>query len=221
MSPARRRSPDPFGLQAFLDSAGVARRIVIYEPSATLFSQGQPSDSVFYIKKGRVKLSVLSTAGREATIAMLRPGDFCGEGGLADQPVRLATATALAPTTALAIDTHEMGRTLRAEHELSDRFIAYMLDRNLRAEAALIDQLFNSSEKRLARVLLLLARYGTQAPPHKKLAKISQARLADMVGITRGRVNGFLTKFKRLGFIADTGAGITINPSLLGVVLSD
>ena len=192
-----------------------------YRRSETIFSQGDAGDSVIYIQKGGVKLSVVSTAGREAIVAMLGPGDFFGEGGLAGQSVRMATATALTPTTALVIGKDEMIRVLHAEHALSDRFIAYMLSRNIRIEEDLIDQLFNSSEKRLARALLLLARYGKQDKPDRVLPRISQATLADMVGTTRSRVNVFLKKFKRLGFIEDGPAGLTINNSLLTVVLHD
>jgi len=210
-----------FDAQAFLDSAGLAREIVTYRRSEAIFSQGEAGDSVIYIQKGGVKVSVVSQAGREAIVAMLGPGDFCGEGGLAGQSVRMATATALTPTTALVIDKDEMVRVLHAEHTLSDRFIAFMLSRNVRIEEDLIDQLFNSSEKRLARALLLLARYGMQDRPHRVLPRISQARLADMVGTTRSRVSVFLKKFRRLGFIEGGAAGITVNNSLLNVVLHD
>jgi len=210
-----------FDAQAFLDSAGVAREIVAYRRSETIFSQGDASDTVIYIQKGGVKLSAVSKAGREAVVAMLGPGDFVGEGCLAGQSVRMATATAMTPTTALVIDKNEMFRVLHAEHALSDRFIEYMLSRNIRIEEDLIDQLFSSSEKRLARTLLLLARYGKQDKPHRVLPKISQARLAEMVGTTRGHVNVFMNKFKRLGFIEDGRAGLKINNSLLNVVLHD
>jgi CRP/FNR family cyclic AMP-dependent transcriptional regulator len=212
---------DTFDAQAFLDSAGLAREIVAYRRSETIFSQGDAGNSVIYIQKGGVKLSAVSTAGREAIVAMLGPGDFVGEGCLAGQSVRMATATAMTPTTALVIDKHEMFRVLHAEHALSDRFIEYMLSRNMRIEEDLIDQLFSSSEKRLARALLLLARYGKQDTPHRVLPKISQARLAEMVGTTRAHVNVFMNKFKRLGFIEDGGAGLKINNSLLTVVLHD
>jgi len=210
-----------FNAQAFLDSAGVAREIVAYRRSETIFSQGDAGDTVIYIQKGGVKLSAVSKAGREAIVAMLGPGDFVGEGCLAGQSVRMATATAMTPTTALVIDKNEMFRVLHAEHALSDRFIEYMLSRNIRIEEDLIDQLFSSSEKRLARALLLLARYGKQDRPHRILPKISQARLAEMVGTTRSHVNAFMSKFKRLGFIEDGGAGLKINNSLLNVVLHD
>jgi CRP-like cAMP-binding protein len=210
-----------FDGQAFLDSVGVAREIVAYRRSETLFSQGDAGDSVIYIQKGGVKLSAVSKAGREAIVAMLGPGDFVGEGCLAGQSVRMATATAMTPTTALRIHKDEMFRVLHAEHALSDRFIEYMLSRNIRIEEDLLDQLFNSSEKRLARALLLRARFGTQDTPQRVLPKMSQARLAEMVGTTRSHVNAFMNKFKRLGFIEDDPAGLKINNSLLNVVLHD
>ncbi|MCX6538494.1 MAG: Crp/Fnr family transcriptional regulator [Acidobacteria bacterium] len=221
MRPNRTTRTNTFDAQAFLDSAGVAREIVTYRRSEMIFSEGDAGDSVIYIQKGGVKLSVISKAGREAIIAMLGPGDFCGEGGLAGQSIRMATATAITPATALVIGKAEMIRVLHAEHALSDRFIAYMLSRNIRVEEDLIDQLFNSSEKRLARALLLLARYGTQDTPDRVLPKISQATLASMVGTTRSRVNVFMNKFKRLKLIEDNAGGITINNSLLNVVLHD
>ena len=210
-----------FDAQAFLDSAGVARKIVAYRRSETIFSQGEAGDSVIYIQKGGVKLSAVSNAGREAIIAMLGPGDFVGEGCLAGQCVRMGTATAMTPTTALVIDKREMFRVLHAEHALSDRFITYMLSRNIRIEEDLIDQLFNSSEKRLARALLLLARYGKQDKPHRVLPKMSQATLAEMIGTTRAHGTAFMNKFKRLGFIEDDPAGLKVNNSLLNVVLHD
>ena len=214
-------SSSTFDAQAFLDSAGVAREIVAYRRSEAIFSQGDAGDSVIYIQKGGVKLSVVSPVGREAIVAMLGPGDFCGEAGLAGQSVRSATATAITPTTALVIGRAEMVRVLRAEHALSDRFIAYMLSRNTRIEEDLIDQLFNSNEKRLARALLRLACYGTQDTPRRILPRMSQATLAGMIGTTRSKVGVFLKKFTRLGFIEDGAAGITINSTLLSVVLHD
>lgn len=210
-----------FDAQAFLDSAGAARRVVTYRRSEAIFSQGGRADSVIYIQQGGVKLSVVSSTGREAIVAMLGPGDFCGEGGLAGQPFRMATATALTPTTALVIGMAEMRRVLRAQHALSDLFISHMLSRNIRIEEDLIDQLFNSSEKRLARALLLLARYGTRDAPHRVLPRMSPAKLADMAGTTRSRVTVFLNKFRRLGFIEGGPAALTINKSLLSVVLHD
>ncbi len=210
-----------FDVQTFLESAGVAREIVAYGRSETIFSQGEAGDSVIYIQTGGVKLSAVSPAGREVIVAMLGPGDFCGEGSLAGQSVRRATATALTPTTALVISKAEMIRVLHAEHALSDRFIAYMLSRNIRVEEDLLDQLFSSNEKRLARALLRLARYGTDDKPRRVLPGLSQATLAGMVGTAGPLVDVLLKKFKRLGFIEDGGAGITVNSSLLSVVLHD
>ncbi|MDO8835058.1 MAG: Crp/Fnr family transcriptional regulator [Vicinamibacterales bacterium] len=221
MSIKRRAGDVPFDAQAFLDSAGVAREVTTHARSETLFEQGDAADSVLYIQKGGVKLSVVSKAGREAIVAMLGPGEFFGEGSLAGQTLRMATATALTPTTTLVIARDEMNRVLHAEHAFSDRFITHMLNRNLRIEEDLIDQLFNSAEKRLARALLRLARYGAPGPPQRVLPSMSQGALADMIGTTRSRVNVFLTKFRRLGFIEDGPAGIKINRSLLEVVLHD
>jgi CRP/FNR family cyclic AMP-dependent transcriptional regulator len=210
-----------FDAQAFLDSAGLARQAVTYRRAETIFSQGDAADEVIYIRKGGVKLSAMSTAGREAVIAMLGPGDFIGEGCLAGQTVRMATATAMTPTTALVIHKDEMFRVLHAEHALSDQFIEYMLGRNVRIEEDLIDQLFSTREKRLARALLLLARFGTLDRPQRVLPNISSARLAEMVGTTDANVNAFLDKFRRLGFIEDDPTGLKINGSLLNVVLHD
>jgi CRP/FNR family transcriptional regulator, cyclic AMP receptor protein len=209
-----------FNAQAFLDSAGVARTVVEYERRDTIFSQGDTCKDVMYIQKGTVKLSVVSNSGKEAVVAMLKPGDFVGEGGLAGQPVRIATATATTPATLLVIGLKEMTRVLHAEHALSDRFITYMLERNIRIEEDLIDQLFNSSEKRLARTLLLLARYGKKEKPQWDVPKISQETLAEMIGTTRSRVNFFMNKFKKLGFI-NYDEGLRVNDSLLSVVLHD
>jgi CRP-like cAMP-binding protein len=173
-----------------------------------------------YIQGGIVRLSVFSATGKEAVVAMLGRGDFLGEGALADRPVRLGTATAIEPTTVLVIPKQEMTRLLHEEHAMSDRFIEYLLGRNIRVEADLVDQLFNSSEKRLARTLLLLARYGKQEDPHRVVPKISQEVLAEMIGTTRSRVNFFMNKFRRLGFIEYNG-GLKIHNSLLSVVLHD
>jgi CRP-like cAMP-binding protein len=210
-----------FDAQAFLDSAGTARELAAYRRSEVIFSQGDAGDSLFYIQTGGVKLSAVSTAGREAIVAMLGPGDFFGEGGLAGQSVRKTTATALTPTAALVIGKAEMLRVLRAEHALSDRFIAYMLSRNIRIEEDLLDQLFDSTEKGLARVLLLRAHYGTKAKPDRVLGKISPAALAKLVGTTPERLSLVLQKFTRLGFIQEVPAGIAIDTSLLSVVLHD
>ena len=209
-----------FNAQAFLESSGIARKIVDYERADAIFTQGDPCDHVMYIQKGGVKLSVLSKAGREAVVAMLGPGEFFGEGCLAGQPVRMGTATARTESTILLIDKNQMVRLLHKQHALSDRFIAHMLARNIRIEEDLIDQLFNSSEKRLARTLLLLARYGKHDKPVRAVAPISQATLAEMVGTTRSRVNFFMKKFQRLGFI-DYADGLKVNNLLLTVVLHD
>ena len=209
-----------FNAQAFLDSAGVSRTIVEFQKKDTIFSQGDVCENVMYIQKGSVKLSVVSKTGKEAVVAMLKPGDFVGEGALAGQPVRIATATATTSSTLLVISLEEMARVLHAEHALSDHFITYMLGRNIRIEEDLIDQLFNSSEKRLARTLLLLARYGKKDKPHWVLPKISQETLAEMIGTTRSRVNFFMKKFEKLGFIGYEG-GLQVNDSLLSVVLHD
>jgi CRP/FNR family cyclic AMP-dependent transcriptional regulator len=209
-----------FEAQTFLDSAGVARKVVDFSRNATIFTQGDSSKHVMYIRIGGVKLSVINEVGKEAVVAMLGPGDFFGEGCLAGQKVRIGTATAITPTTVVAIEKDEMTRVLHAEHEFSDRFIKYMLSRNIRIEADLIDQLFNSTEKRLARALLLLARYGKEGRPEKVLAKVSQETLAEMIGTTRSRVNLFMNKFKKLGFVDDKD-GLEINSSLLSVVLHD
>jgi CRP-like cAMP-binding protein len=209
-----------FDDQAFLDSAGVARKVVEFQRNATIFTQGDSSNHVMYIQIGNVKLSVVNEVGKEAVVAMLGPGDFFGEGCLAGQKVCMGTATASTPTTVLAIEKEEMVRVLHGEHEFSDRFIKYMLSRNIRVEADLVDQLFNSTEKRLARTLLLLARYGKEGQPQRVLAKISQETLAEMIGTSHSRVNMFMNKFKKLGFIHSDG-GLHINSSLLSVVLHD
>jgi CRP/FNR family transcriptional regulator, cyclic AMP receptor protein len=209
-----------FDAQAFLDSAGVARKVTEFKKKEAIFSQGDPAKNVLYIQKGGVRLSVVNQIGKEAVVAILGPGDFFGEGCLAGQPIRIGSATAIAPTTLLVIEKKEMSRVLHSEHEFSDRFISYMLSRNIRVEEDLVDQLFNSSEKRLARTLLLLARYGEEDKPQKVLAKISQETLAEMVGTTRSRVNFFMNKFRKLGFIKYNG-GLHIDTSLLSVVLHD
>jgi CRP/FNR family cyclic AMP-dependent transcriptional regulator len=216
--PASRLLLAPFDVQDFLASAGVSRRVVRFARDAVVFAQGGQANSVFYIQAGGVKLSVLSTGGKEAVVAMLGPGDFFGEGCLAGQPLRMGTATALGPTIALRIQKREMMRTLHEQSALSDRFITHMLVRNIRIEEDLVDQLFNSSEKRLARTLLLLARYGEEDKPQRVLPKLSQETLAEMVGTTRSRVNFFMNKFRKLGFIKYNG-GLVINSSLLSVVL--
>jgi len=209
-----------FDAQTFLDSAGVARKIVEFRKSQKIYSQGESAESVFYIQKGGIQLSVINEAGREAVVAILAPGDFFGEGCLAAQSIRMGTATAITHTTLLVIEKREMIRVLHAEHDFSDRFVSHMLARNIRIEEDLIDQLFNSSEKRLARTLLLLARYGEQHEPQKIIAKISQETLAGMIGTTRSRVNFFMNKFRKLGFIKYNG-GLHVDPSLLSVILHE
>jgi CRP/FNR family cyclic AMP-dependent transcriptional regulator len=210
----------PFNAQAFLDSAGIARKILEYRRGEVIFTQGDPSEHVLYIQKGGVKLSVLSTAGRQAVVAMLGPGEFFGEGCLVGQPVRMGSATAIAGSTLLMVEKDEMARLLHQQHALSDRFITHMLTRNIRIEEDLVDQLFNSTEKRLARTLLLLAQYGQHDKPVRAVPPISQETLAEMIGATRSRVNFFMKKFQRLGFI-DYTDGLKVNNSLLTVVLHD
>ena len=215
-----KRKPNSFNAEAFLNSAGVARIMKEFGRKETLFSQGDPCKNIMYIQKGGVKISVVSQTGKEAVVGMLGSGDFIGEGGLAGQPMRMATATAVTPVSALVIDNGEMVRVLHAENEFSDLFITYMLARNIRIEEDLIDQLFNSSEKRLARTLLLLARYGKMDRPQTVLPKIPQETLAEIVGTTRSRINFFMNKFRKMGFIKYNG-DLQIDASLLTVVLHD
>ena len=219
-SPTNSTQKPAFDTQAFLDSAGLARKVAQFRKKETIFAQGDPAKNVLYIQKGGVRLSVMNQAGKEAVVAVLGPGDFLGEGCLAGQPIRIGTATAIAPTIALVIEKKEMLRVLHEEHEFSDRFITYMLSRNIRIEEDLVDQLFNSSEKRLARTLLLLARYGQTDKPQRILPKMSQETLAEMVGTTRSRVNFFMNKFRKLGFIKYNG-GLRIDTSLLSVILHE
>ena len=209
----------PFDLQAFLDSAGVARTIRTYKQSAVIFSQGDAAADVFYIQSGSVKLSVLSRTGKEAVVAVLGKGDFFGEGCLAAQPRRIATASAMSASAVLVVEKPQMLEMLHTQTALAERFLAHMLARNIRVEEDLVDQLFNSSEKRLARVLLLLARYGKADQP-LRIPKMSQETLAEIVGTTRSRVNFFMNKFRDLGFIEYNG-DIKVNSSLLTVVLHD
>jgi CRP/FNR family cyclic AMP-dependent transcriptional regulator len=209
-----------FDAQAFLDSAGVARTVTAFKRAEVVYAQGDAASGVLYIQRGGIKLTVVNENGKEAVVGILGPGDFFGEGCLAGQPVRMGTATAITPSTVLLIEMKEMFRVLHKEHTLSDRFIRFMLARNIRIEEDLVDQLFNSSEKRLARTLLLLARYGKEDRPHGVLPKMSQEMLAEMVGTTRSRVNFFMNKFRKLGFIEYNG-GLQINTSLLSVVLHE
>jgi CRP-like cAMP-binding protein len=211
-----------FNAEAFLRSTGVANSVAQYARGDAVFTQGDPCEHVMYIQAGGIKLSVVSTSGREAVVAMLGPGDFFGEGSLAGQAVRMGSATAMTPSTILLVDKQEMLKLLHKQHAMSDRFISHLLARNMRIEEDLIDQLFNSSEKRLARTLLLLARYGKQDKPVRAVPRITQETLAEMVGTTRSRVNFFLNKFKKLGFIEYDGElPLKVNSSLLSVVLHD
>ena len=217
--PSPVRPPPPFEVQAFLKSAGMSARTVRFATSAVVFAQGAQANSVFYLQEGGVKLSVLSSAGKEAVVAMLGPGDFLGEGCLAGQPLRMGTATAVMRTALLRIPKRAMVRMLHEHPAFSDRFLEHMLMRNIRIEEDLVDQLFNSSEKRLARTLLLLARYGKEETP-RVLPKLSQETLAEMVGTTRSRVNFFMNKFRKLGLIEYNG-GLKVNSSLLSIVLHE
>jgi CRP-like cAMP-binding protein len=209
-----------FDLRAFLDTAGLSRKILKFRPSETIYSQGDSAKGVYYIQKGGARLSVINAGGKEAVLAILGPGDFFGEGCMAGQPISMGSATSIGVTSILFIEKKEMVRALHAEHALSDLFISHVLTRNIRIEEDLIDQLFNSSEKRLARALLLLARYGKDDQPHGVLPLISQETLAQMIGTTRSRVNFFMNKFRKLGFIKYNG-GLHINTSLVSVVLHD
>lgn len=222
-----RRSPkkapprnSAFVVQRFLDSSGLRKIIRTLQARETIFVQGGPAQNVMYLREGSVKLTVVNETGKEAVVAILGPGDFFGEACLAGQTKCLATATTIVPTTLLVIQKDEMIRALHEEHEFSDRFISYMLARNIRVEEDLIDQLFNSSEKRLARTLLSLARFGASGRRQTVLPKVSQEMLAEMIGTTRSRVNFFMNKFRKLGFIEYNGE-IHVNNSLLSVVLHD
>jgi CRP/FNR family cyclic AMP-dependent transcriptional regulator len=213
----RMRKFDP---NAFLATIGVGRKIVTFKKKQSIFSQGDPCDTVFYIQTGKVRLTIVSKAGREATIGILSAGDFFGEGGLAGQTVRMGSASAMTDCTVLRIGKQAMMQALHREHALSDVFVAYLLARNIHYEEELVDQLFNSSEKRLARVLLMLARFGKEPVPETVLPKISQETLAEMVGTTRSRVSFFMNRFRKLGFIHYNG-GLQVHGSLLNVVLHD
>ena len=217
MTPLRARKFDP---SVFLNAPGISAKVVAYQQGDTVYAQGDPSVSVLYIQAGSVKLSVLSQTGKEAVVGVLTPGDFFGEGALAGQPVRLATATAMGACRIRIVPKRQMIRLLHGQHTFSDRFISHMLARNNRLEEDLVDQLFNASEKRLARTLLLLARYGKPDGPRRLLPKISQEVLAEMVGTTRSRVNFFMNKFRKLGFIEYNG-DLRVHDSLLSVVLND
>lgn len=216
----RPRKKTVFDARIFLDTVETSRRVVEFVKKEVIFSQGDPADSVMYVQKGTVKLTVVNEIGKEAVVAIFASGDFFGEGSMAGQKIRMGTATAVVPSTVLIVDKEEMIRVLHAELSLSDRFITYMLARNIRVEADLVDQLFNSTEKRLARTLLLLARYGKEDHPEPILQRVSQETLAEMIGTTRSRVNMFMNKFRKMGFIEYNGK-IKINKSLLTVVLHE
>jgi CRP-like cAMP-binding protein len=210
-----------FDVAAFLASAGLGRRIVQLAPKEAFFSQGDPADSVFYLQTGRARVTVVSSAGKEATITLVSSGEFVGEGALAAMPgMRLSTATAITACTALRISRAEMINVMHEEHSLSDFFLKFLLERSMRVQADLVDQLFNSSEKRLARILLLMAEFGKPGEPEQYIPKISQETLAEMIGTTRSRVSFFMNRFRKLGFIEYNGH-IKIHKSLLNVVLLD
>jgi len=210
-----------FDTAAFLASAGVGRRVIQFAPKEAFFSQGDSADSVFYLQKGRAKVTVVSPAGKEATIALISAGDFVGEGALAAIPgLRLSTATAVTDCTALRISRAEMIRVMHVEHSFSDLFLKVLLERSMRIQADLVDQLFNSSEKRLARILLLMAEFGQPGDPEQYIPKISQETLAEMIGTTRSRVSFFMNRFRTLGFIEYNGR-IKVHKSLLNAVLLD
>ena len=213
----KRRDFDP---HAFLATIGEGRKSVLFQRKQRIFAQGDAADAVFYIQTGKVKLSVVSKIGKEATIGILSDGDFFGEGSLAGQALRIGSATAMTDCAVLRIDKKAMMDALHREHEFSDLFVAYLLARNIRYEEDLVDQLFNSSEKRLARVLLLLARFGKEDKPETVVPKISQEMLAEMVGTTRSRVSFFMNRFRKFGFIHYNG-GLQVHSSLLQVVLHD
>ena len=213
----KRRDFDP---HAFLASIGEGRKSVLLSKKQSIFAQGDAADAVFYIQTGKVKLTVVSKTGKEATIGILGEGDFFGEGSLAGQTLRMNSAAALTDCVVLRIDKKAMMETLHRQHEMSDLFVAYLLSRNIRYEEDLVDQLFNSSEKRLARVLLLLAQFGKEGKPETVVPKISQELLAEMIGTTRSRVSFFMNRFRELGFIQYNG-GLEVHSSLLNVVLHD
>lgn len=220
MAHTKTKVNSPFNAGKYLETAGVRKRIVKYRKGQVIFSQGDECPSVLYLQQGRVKISVITSAGKEAIIALLGEHEFFGEGSIAGQSLRVSTATAIEPASVLEIQKEEMIRVLHEESEFSDLFVAHMLKRNVRVEENLVDQLFNSSEKRLARALSLVARYGKHEAPEKVVARISQETLAEMVGTTRSRVNFFMNKFRKLGFIKYNG-GLHVNSSLLRVVLRD
>ncbi len=205
----------------FLATIGEGRKILAFEKGQTIFAQGGPADAVFYVQKGKIKLTVVSQAGKEATVGVLGEGSFFGEGGLAGQALRMGSASAMTDCTILRIDKQSMIAALHREHTFSDLFASHLLARNIRYEEDLVDQLFNSSEKRLARILLLLAHFGKEDKPEPVIPKISQESLAEMVGTTRSRVSFFMNRFRKLGFVEYGGGGLQVHSSLLNVVLHD
>ncbi len=215
------KSQREFDPQAFLATIGDGRKILAFKQGEAIFAQGGLADAVFYVQKGKIKLTVVSSAGKEATVGVLGQGSFFGEGGLAGQPLRLGSASAMTDCMILRIDKKSMVQALHREHSFSDLFVAHLLARNIRFEADLVDQLFNSSEKRLARILLLLARFGKDGKPETVIPKISQESLAEMVGTTRSRVSFFMNRFRKLGFVEYGDDGMQVHTSLLNVVLHD
>ncbi len=210
-----------FDVAAFLASAGVGKKIILLAPKDAFFSQGDPADSVFYLQKGRARVTVVSQVGKEATIALLSTGDFVGEEALAAVTgLRLASATAITACTALKISREEMIRVMHEEHNFSDLFLKFLLEHSMRVQADLVDQLFNSSEKRLARILLLMAEFGKPGEPEQYIPKISQETLAEMIGTTRSRVSFFMNRFRKLGFVEYNGR-IKVHKSMLNAVLLD
>jgi CRP/FNR family cyclic AMP-dependent transcriptional regulator len=210
-----------FDPKEFLATIGEGRRVMAFPKKQAIFTQGDKTDAIFYIREGKIRLSVVSNAGKEATLGILSEGQFFGEGGLAGQPWRMGSATAMTECELMRIDKKTMLRTLRQEHSLSDMFTTFLLGRNVRYEEDLVDQLFNSSEKRLARILLLMARFGKEDAPKTAIPKISQETLAEMVGTTRSRVSFFMNKFRKLGFVDYGGTGMQVHSPLLNVVLHD
>jgi len=214
----KKRNFDP---NAFLATIGAGRRILSFSKKQTIFAQGDATDAVFYIREGKVRLTVVSKTGKEATIAIRGGGEFFGESGLAGQPLRRGSATAMTDCELLRIDKKEMMLALHREHTFSDLFVAHLLARNIRYEEDLVDQLFNSSEKRLARILLLLAHFGKEGVPETVIPTITQETLAEMVGTTRSRVSFFMNRFRKLGFVDYGGSGLQVHSSLLNIVLHD
>ena len=210
-----------FDPDEFLVKVAAGKTVLSFRTDQIVFSQGGPADAVFYIQKGKIKITVISEHGREAVVALLGPGDFCGEGSLAGQPLRMSTASAMTDCVVTRLEKAAIVRTLHDEPAFSEMFLSYVLSRLIRVEEDLVDQLFNSSEKRLARLLLLLANFGKERQPEPVIASISQETLAEMIGTTRSRLSSFMNKFRRLGFINYNGGGLEIHSSLLNVILHD